>query len=194
MRRALRRRRGFTLIEVMVAVSVMTVGALGLMALQQAATRGNSEARQMTLATQLTRTWIERLRRDATLWTAPGQPILTNFLVQAPAVGTPLGPWDTPPPRVRTDGTVESPLFDHFGADHDPGAADPPTYFTNVQYAWLDAGDTLRVNVRTVWHRSRPTQRINFAPGSEAAVTAALIAGVDLHGVFASAVIRRGGR
>jgi prepilin-type N-terminal cleavage/methylation domain-containing protein len=187
----MRRTHAFTLVEVMMAVTVMTVGALGLMALQQTATRGNSEARNLSMATQLTRTWVERLRRDSVHWWAQGQPIQSRYLVLAPPPGMPQGPWVSPEPQVRPDGTVEATTFDHFGRDQPPGGDVPPVFFTNVRFGWMDGGDTLRVDVRTVYHRHRPTQRHPFQPGGEAGISAALAQAVDLRAVYASTIIRR---
>lgn len=173
------------------AVTVMTVGALGIMGLQQAATRGNTEARQLGTATHLTRTWIERLRRDSVHWWANGMPLQGDYLVHAPPPGTPSGEWTTPPLQERPGGILESYVFDHLGRDVSPGGQVPPTFLTNVRYGWMDGGDTLRVDVRTVFHRHRPNERHAFQPGSEAAITATLTTGRDLRAVHASTIIRR---
>ena len=96
-RRSVRRRAGYTLIEVMMALGVLTAGAVGLMAMTQASTRGNMEAREMTVATQLTQRWMERLRRDAMNWTAssrtlnPLQLANTTYLRTVPNPGA--GRW-----------------------------------------------------------------------------------------------------
>jgi prepilin-type N-terminal cleavage/methylation domain-containing protein len=198
--RAMDRRQGFTLIEIMIAVAIMTVGALGIMALQQAATRGNAEARDMSMATHLTRTWIERLRRDATRWLGNGVPINTDYLVLAPPLGGGPGPWVTPPLVPRPNGTVESFAFDHFGIDtanltNEPagGPPGPAVYCTHLRFTWINPGDVLRVDARTYWHRRNPTQRFPCAPGGAAAINNALQQGGDIRAVFASTIIRRGG-
>ncbi|MFW5926297.1 MAG: type IV pilus modification PilV family protein [Myxococcota bacterium] len=195
MRRAMARRRdgGFTLVEIMMAVTVMTVGALGVMALQQVATRGNMGARQLTTATQVTRTWVERLRRDAVQWTQRGQPDDTRYLSGAPATG--MGEWQTPvtPPGDVDPQFPESFGFDYFGNDTTVGAE--MVYCTHVRYRWLIPGDTLRAEVRTFWHRREgdKQQFQNCAQGEEDTVTNALAVGGsnDLSAVYAATVIRR---
>jgi prepilin-type N-terminal cleavage/methylation domain-containing protein len=200
--RPMERRQGFTLIEIMIAVAIMTVGAVGIMALQQAATRGNLEARDMSMGTHLTRTWIERLRRDAVLWLGNGVPINTQYLVLAPPLGGGPGPWVTPPLVPRPDGTVESFAFDHFGIDtanltNDPGGGPPgpAVYCTHLSFTWINPGDALRADVRTYWHRRNPAQRYPCTPGNAAAINNVLQAnqGGDIRAVFASTIIRRGG-
>ncbi|MFW6050783.1 MAG: type IV pilus modification PilV family protein [Myxococcota bacterium] len=186
-----RRRGGFTLIEVMVAVAVMTVGALGVMALQQAATRGNMEARMMSTATQVARTWLERLRRDALLWNQPGAPAATRYLSAAPApVPGAASNWLTPPARTEPGGELHSFAFDYFGNDtNDP---ENMVYCAHVRYVWLVPEDALRAEVRAFWHRRDANQRFDgCAAGNEGAVTAALAGGTDLRAVHAAAVIRR---
>ncbi|MFI5307157.1 MAG: prepilin-type N-terminal cleavage/methylation domain-containing protein, partial [Polyangiales bacterium] len=89
------RRGGFTLIEVMVSLGIMTVGALGMLALEQHTIRSNSHARQLSTAMQLAQLWVERLKQDGSRWivagATPGGPnaaiILaqTSFLVQVAA-------------------------------------------------------------------------------------------------------------
>ena len=59
--------RGFTLVEVLVAVFVMTVGLLGIAALQITSKQTNFEALQRMTASQLAQEMLERIRAN------PGQ-------------------------------------------------------------------------------------------------------------------------
>lgn len=61
--------RGFTLIEVMMALTVLTIGLLGVVALQATTISSNKSAQQFTVANAAARTWLQRLRRDANRWT-----------------------------------------------------------------------------------------------------------------------------
>lgn len=63
--------RGFTLIEVMMALTVLAVGVLGVIALGKATVVANLDARQMTTASSVARVWLERLQADATQWNHP---------------------------------------------------------------------------------------------------------------------------
>ena len=56
--------RGFTLVEVMVALVIFSVSLLGLAALQTSALRNSHMANQNTVATQLARDMAERLRAN----------------------------------------------------------------------------------------------------------------------------------
>lgn len=147
-----RRRGGYTIVEVMMAIGVLTAGAVGIMALVQASTRGNMEARQMTTGTQLAQRWVERLRRDGLNWTRPSQvadPTLlnqTDYLQLVPSSGT-APAWFVPAPTVPG----ETANFDFYGVD----TADPNEmrYCTNIRLEWLYLGRAMRADVRVWWLR-----------------------------------------
>ena len=187
--------RGFTLIEVMMALGVMVVGALGIVAMQQASTRGNINARQMTTATQITRTWIERLRLDSMAWNIPtvaGATSGTSYLTNLPAIGS--SDWFTPQGGPTL---TESAGFDWFGNDV---ALAQARYCTHVNLTWIDPGRLVRADVRTFWHRraSDANTRLadarlfrNCALGSETSVTNELAnAAPRIHAVHASTLLR----
>jgi type IV pilus assembly protein PilV len=186
------RRAGFTLIEVMVAVGLMTVGALSVMAMQQAATRGNLEARQIGTASEVTHRWIERLRRDALLWVAPGTPSQTVYLKVLGANGT-TG-FVRPTADAATDPLI-SPGFDFYGLPTFETSA--MTYCSLLRLTWVRTGATLRADVLTWWpRRSSPddTERKSFNACGEGQVNEVLTeldrAESSLRSVRASILLR----
>jgi type IV pilus assembly protein PilV len=60
------RQRGFSLIEVLVAVVVLSIGLLGLAALQASTTRSNHSALLRTQATNLAYDIVDRMRANVT--------------------------------------------------------------------------------------------------------------------------------
>jgi prepilin-type N-terminal cleavage/methylation domain-containing protein len=189
-----RRREGYTLIEVMMAIAIMMVGAVGIMALQKATVLGTSEANEHSIATAITRTWIERIRQDAISWQTPGAAGVagTTFLSAAPAAETTEGDWLSPVPAVagRSHG------FDAFG--NDTVAAGSMKYCTNVRYMWLGGQTAMRVDVRTWWHRTHgdatTTNLALFAgcnPANAAPITTELDATPSrIRAVYGSTVVR----
>lgn len=177
MKRSARRNRraGYTIIEVMMAIGVLTAGAVGIMALIQASTRGNMEARQMSTGTMLASRWVERLRRDGLNWTRSTQvadPTLFNqtqyFDGNVPAAGT-APAWFVPVPDATSGETAN---FDYYGQD----TTDPVQmrYCTNVRLEWLYLGNAVRADVRVWWLRNESgigaadatrTQLAQCAPG-----------------------------
>ncbi|MEM9073755.1 MAG: prepilin-type N-terminal cleavage/methylation domain-containing protein [Myxococcota bacterium] len=188
-----KRTAGFTLIEVMMGMSVMVVGALGIMAMQQAAMTGNMNARQVTTATQSTELWLERVRRDSLAWnTADAATGLgsTFYLRNAPLPGGP-SVWFTPAGGLPG----ESSAFDYFGMEVPLAQG---RYCTQMQLTWIDPGRLMRVDLRTWWHRrgdgtatADATLFPNCGSGAEAAVTTELNASPSrLHAVYASTLVR----
>jgi type IV pilus assembly protein PilV len=55
--------RGFTLLEVMIALVILTIGLLGLASLQVMSIKGNSYGQQMTVASTFAQNKLEELRR-----------------------------------------------------------------------------------------------------------------------------------
>jgi type II secretory pathway pseudopilin PulG len=151
MRRGRKRAGGFTLLEVMIAVGLMTGGALAIMAMQQASTRGNMAARQVDTATNVTSRWVERLRRDALAWTRPGTS--TQELGGSSIIST-LGAKPTtdyflaPAPAGDLETT---PGFDWLGLPTRNAAQ--TRYCTLLRLTWVRQGALMRADVLTWWHR-----------------------------------------
>lgn len=201
MTRVVDRRRataGYTMIEVMMAVGVMTAGAVGIMAMTQAATRGNYEARQMTTASLLAQRWVERLRRDGVQWrrgATTADPTLltdTQYLQEVPDPDT-APSWFVPVPAA---GSGETANFDHYGNDLTTGVA--PHYCTNIRLAWLYTGRAIRADVR-VWYLRRSTGAGSDPDAEGRTELAGCAPGVDpntltgdfrLRSAYASTVIR----
>jgi len=62
------RARGYTMMEVMMALGVLAVGATGIIAMQKAAVVGNASAKSIATGTALANRWAERLRVDSMVW------------------------------------------------------------------------------------------------------------------------------
>jgi prepilin-type N-terminal cleavage/methylation domain-containing protein len=63
---------GFTLVEVMIAIGIMTVGSLGILSMHQAVTGANRAAQDMNTAIAITERWVERVERDSLSWSEQG--------------------------------------------------------------------------------------------------------------------------
>jgi type IV pilus assembly protein PilV len=150
-----RRRAGFTLIEVMVSLGIMTVGALGMLALQQHTIRSNSHARELTTAMQIAQLWIERLKQDGSVWTTPGAnpggptdaTILnrTRYLIQ---VSTKPNQFQ----QILNTTPAVSNAFDFQGNDVDATVGNV-YYCASFRPMWVYYGNALRVDVRVWWPR-----------------------------------------
>jgi type IV pilus assembly protein PilV len=84
--RASRQQRGFTLLEVLIALLVLSIGLLGLAALQTTGLRSNQMASMRTLATQLAYDMTDRMRANPAGIAANQYVIATDETPGDPAV------------------------------------------------------------------------------------------------------------
>jgi len=172
-------RHGYTVVEVMMALVVLTLGAVGVIAMQKAVLVGNTNARNLATANSIAQTWVERLRADAQAWNDQGgtpdiaeTAWLSGAATTAPAGG---GGWIVTPASVAYGSSTPagSNQADIMGADllH---AADKAkfgtayctqyrlTRFTNTPSGALASYyKVVRIEVRVVWDRL--TQRLDCA-------------------------------
>jgi prepilin-type N-terminal cleavage/methylation domain-containing protein len=154
-----RAREGFTLIEVMISLGIMTMGALAMLALQQQTIRSNSHARELSTAMQIAQLWVERFKQDASRWTqvgyfnTPGKPDAAAVLaptVYLKQVATSPNVYQSMAPA--TVGTLNiSNAFDFWGNDVAPTAAANVYYCAAFRPAWVYYGRAMRVDVRVWW-------------------------------------------
>lgn len=181
------------------ALAVMTVGAMGIFAMQQASTKGVTHARKMSRATQINRTWLQRVRRDALAWRTAGAAGVagTDILSSAPATPATPGDWFRPVLGTAPFDTTEFAAQDFQGAEAAPNANS--MFCTEVRLNWVTPAQTaMRVDVRTWWRKtgSSDTGTVNLQQfgscSNPAAVTAELATQVNrLHAVYNSTVVRR---
>ena len=156
--------RGYTAVEVMMSMTLLLIGAVGVMAMQRAAVQGNADAREMDVASSIARAWLERAERDATLWTPstiaaspPANLQYASVLAEGVSTNQP-GAWFVPKSRLVTAGAqndVESAGFDILGQDMDTLTAAGLRYCVNLRVTPLTTDQTLmRVEARVFWPRN----------------------------------------
>jgi prepilin-type N-terminal cleavage/methylation domain-containing protein len=93
------RPRGFTLLELLITLSVTTIGLIGLLSLHLSISRGNDGASRSAEAQQITAMALETLRglRIGTDPGDPGNPNLMQVLVGNPNAVPPAAPGITAP-------------------------------------------------------------------------------------------------
>ena len=143
----------------MTAVVVMTIGAAGILAMQGASVHANQDANETSTAVTFATNWMERVKRDARLWTRTGNTALeqTRYLRM---VNTNAGTWFLPQSTAS-----ESAAADYFGFDTlDRNRA---RFCVNLRTTVVHAfnpltgtnllttdANALRVDLRVWWHRA----------------------------------------
>ncbi|HKQ69072.1 MAG TPA: prepilin-type N-terminal cleavage/methylation domain-containing protein [Polyangiaceae bacterium] len=147
--------RGYTVIEVMIALTLLAIGTTGVIAMQKATAVGNRDAKNLVIANQIARTWMERLRADALQWNHPS-PLRTDpDLADTRWLNNNItGQWFRPADDVKG-----SPTFDALGNDvRDVNSANG-VFCTNVRLTWLYGPESapppylVRTEVRVYWLR-----------------------------------------
>jgi prepilin-type N-terminal cleavage/methylation domain-containing protein len=158
--RAARSTRGYTAIEVLIAMTVMAIGAAAVMSMQKASVQGNADARKTDVANSIARMWVERVERDATQWTQPNSAnVLANNLGTATTLLTNLdNGWFLP--------TAPAPMsyaYDILGRDLQGNDVGNAVFCVNMRLKTLVTGvavqggaavpQLIRADVRVLWLR-----------------------------------------
>lgn len=153
------RARGFTMIEVMMAVVVFAAAAAGLLAFQEALMRSNSSANDVTSATYIAEFWLEQGRAESLLWNVDGTdltpartPLLAPLGLNVGTAGFATGWLALPMMGTRPAGAPLNRYLETW-----PGPAGETRDYAEfcVQYrlAVLVPNEIVRVEVRVMWFK-----------------------------------------
>jgi hypothetical protein len=202
--------RGYTTVEVLLAMTVLLIGSAGVMTMQKAAIQSNLDARKLDIANSIAHDWLERLSADATQWTTPVIPTIltsnlgnTKWLQLYTNPGNGPGTWFLPTvPGGYPAAEGNSPAFDILGRDLASADAPNAIFCTHVkldQIAQDSLGNPvlLRATVlvfwrkQLVWSTSTATSSSNCTSGSfDPTVDEAANPGT-WHIVYATTAIRK---
>ena len=143
-----RARRGYTLVELMMALALFTVAVLGIISMQKITVVSNAHAKNVAMAQRIAQAWAGQLEMDASAWRA------TAFGSGWLSAG---GGWQRP---AYIAGRAFGGAFDALGnplANSDVGKA---RFCTHVRMSWLypvnsgvGGNGMLRAEIRVFWLR-----------------------------------------
>jgi type IV pilus assembly protein PilV len=155
-----RRRHGYTVVEVMMALAVLSIGATGVVAMQRATLLGNVNARNLATATAIATAWLERLDVDALRWRI--NPTGLNTIAQTsiinlvgddfPNISGQEGQWVRAPALPALG---YSPMADVRG--YDTSVDSNTAYCTHIRLTQL-MPNMIRAEVRVFWLKNKPNQ------------------------------------
>jgi prepilin-type N-terminal cleavage/methylation domain-containing protein len=179
--------RGYTVVEVLLAMTVLTIGASAVMSMQKASMQGNLDARRTDVANGIARMWMERIRKDAMSWTlpSPASPGSASNFASASLLGHAGTGWFLPTDYLPATAPFASisPGFDMLGRDVPTVAGltsttAPPIFCVHMSETWLvqnavnPTDSLLRVDLRVVWRRGITTSTYAAGPCDTAVATA----------------------
>jgi type IV pilus assembly protein PilV len=152
--------RGYTAVELLMALAVFAIGVTGIIALQKVAVVSNQHAKNLAIATQIAQSWTSQLTADAALWNNPSPATAKADDAQTETqwlgnVATQGGVWFQPGfDPVRQFG----PAFDALGNVVDPTAQPQQIQFCahlrlTPLYPSTAGGGLIRAEVRVFWLR-----------------------------------------
>lgn len=149
--------RGYTAVEVLLAMTVLVIGAAGVMSMQKTSIQADLDARKMDVANAIARAWIERLERDAMQWTLPSSasPGATSNIGNAQLIGPNIDQgWFVPNVYMNvTNPETMSYGFDILGRDLANGDLASAVFCVSARITTLVQGQMYRGDVRVLWLR-----------------------------------------
>ena len=156
--------RGYTVIEVMIALTLLAIGTMGIVAMQKVTAIANRDAKNLVVGNQIARSWLERLRADAAQWNHPS-PVNGQIsdLADTKWLNNVDGKWFRP-----VDDPLGSPTADALGNDVRDTDLSTGVFCTNVRLTWLYGPPLaapppllVRAEVRTYWLRDGSGGTVN---------------------------------
>jgi len=166
MTRRAQRQRGYTAVELMMAIGIFGIGVTGIIAMEKVTTVSNQHAKNLAIATHIAESWLDMLATDAVTWNhpSPGNAVPditteTTWLRSARANANTANDWFLPDySPVYSFG----PAFDALGNSVDPATAPAGSvaFCSHLRLSWLyqptvSGNGLIRAEVRVFWVRDR---------------------------------------
>jgi prepilin-type N-terminal cleavage/methylation domain-containing protein len=140
-----RRQRGYTAVELMMAISIFAIGIAGIMSMEKVTSVSNQHAKNLAIATHIAESWLDMLATDAVAWNVVTNANATSWFLPAYSTVFAFGPG-----------------FDALGNPVNTTTSTAGVQFcSHLRLSWLypppvgsEAGNGLiRIEVRVFWLR-----------------------------------------
>ena len=156
-----RRQRGYTAVELMMAIGIFGIGVTGIIAMQKVTAVSNQHAKNLGIATHIATSWLDMLANDAVTWNHPST---TNT---APDIGQTIwlqavkgnantaNDWFLP---AYSNLLAFGAAFDALGNPVDPTSTTGVAFCSHLRLSWLyqptiTGNGLIRAEVRVFWLR-----------------------------------------
>jgi len=151
------RSRGYTAVELLMAMAVLGIGVSGIIAMQKITVSSNRHSRNLALATQIAHSWQDRLVADSALWNQPSANVPgTDLNTETQWLRFVGSGWIRPPESTNGD---FGPAFDALGNPvTDVSLMARAPFCTHIRLSWLipaaqNRAGLIRSEVRVFWVR-----------------------------------------
>lgn len=159
-----RAQRGYTAVELMMAVGIFGIGVAGVISMQKVTSVSNQHAKNLSIATHIAESWLDMLATDAVTWnqpsrnggTSPDITLDTVWLQQVKPNADTANDWFLP---VYSDTLKFGPAFDALGNPVNPAQSPGSVAFcSHLRLSWLyqptsSGNGLIRAEVRVFWLR-----------------------------------------
>lgn len=160
--------RGYTAVELLMAISIFAIGVSGIIAMQKVTVGANAHAKNLSIATHIAQAWLDQLATDAAAWNHPSPSNPTPDLGDTTwlnLAGGNADVWLRPAySTTRNFGAG----FDAQGNPVSDANAASAVFCTHIRLSWLypdTAGNgLLRTEVRVFWVRDGQGGTVNNQP------------------------------
>jgi prepilin-type N-terminal cleavage/methylation domain-containing protein len=195
-------RRGYTIVELMMAIAVLAIGVTGIISMQKVTMVANSHARDLAVANQIAGAWLDHLATDAMYWNRPSRAGEATNRDQTKWLGdgNVTGAWFQPAYDDGDGSMLFGPAFDALGNPLPASEVAQAVYCTHVRLSWLFnengamAGNGLiRAEVRVFWLREGGPGLLNGAAVCATTNTPAAIGAAieNFHFVYQTGAVRQ---
>jgi prepilin-type N-terminal cleavage/methylation domain-containing protein len=155
--------RGYTLVELLMSITVLAFGVSGVIAMQRVTLASNRQSKDLAVATRIAEAWADQLAADGMLWSLDTGGTSTRSRTTWLQLANPSGivDWFLPPySSTRAFG----PAFGPLGAPRDPAVRPEQSHFcAHLRLAFLKSetlpnpgNGLIRAQVRVFWKRESP--------------------------------------
>jgi len=176
---------GYTVVELLMSLTVLALGASGVIAMQRVTIESNRYAKNLAIATRVGEAWADQLQADAARWTLTSELKNTTWLNKAGICSQSASVVTWFQPDWSGDRKF-GPAFDALGSPVDTSVTTPASYTqfcVHLQLAWLHCdlpqsgggakgSGIIRAEVRVIWRRDddRSTSAASFQTTGQAAL------------------------
>lgn len=162
-RAAVRSAWGYTLVELLMSITVLAFGVSGVIAMQRVTLASNRQSKDLAVATRIAQAWADQLAADAMLWSVDTSGASTRGRTTWLQLANPstIVDWFVPPySAARGFG----PAFGPLGAPRNPSVNPEQAHFcVHLRLAFLKSetqpnpgNGLIRTQVRVFWKREDP--------------------------------------
>lgn len=192
--------RGYTIVELMMAIAVFAIGVSGIIAMQKVAAAANQHSRALSLATNIAQAWQDQLNADSSLFTnTTTNPLALNNTAWLSQLVSNTGsvsnqtPWFKPTWNANLG--IGAP-FDALGKpiDDTNGQGTGAQFCVHLRLTRLYPNspgiEVIRTEVRVIWPRTEATTSSTFCDSNT--LPSVLAADInDYHFLYQVSAVRQ---